>query len=75
MNGFLELVAEILEVDASTLSGATDFRSDVPDWDSMRGFSILCMIEDEYGVRMEVPEFLECVTIDQLYRAAGSPTE
>lgn len=73
MNDFMEQLAEILEVDASELALTTDFRVDVPDWDSMRGFAILCMIEDEYDVRLEVPEFLECATIGDLYRAAGSP--
>lgn len=73
MNDFMELMAEILEADASDLALSTDFRTDVPDWDSMRGFAILCMLEDEYEVRMEVPEFLECRTIGDLYEAAGSP--
>lgn len=75
MNHFLELISEILEVEPSEISSSTDFRVDVPDWDSMRGFSILCMIEDEYEVRLEVDDFLECQTIGDLYAAAGAPAE
>lgn len=69
MDDFIGQMAEILEAEATDLSLETAFRTDVPGWDSMRGFSILCMIEDEYEVRMEVPEFLDCNTIGDLYAA------
>lgn len=71
MRNFLELMAEILEVEASEISAETRFREDVPDWDSMKGFAILVMVEDEFDARIEVPDFLECHTIADLYRAAG----
>ena len=67
MECFLELVAEILEVEPSEISAETDFRNDVPDWDSLMGFALICMIEDEYNVRIEVPAFLKCKTIMDLY--------
>ena len=54
---------------------AASLRTDVPDWDSMKGFSILCALEDDYDVRMEVPEFLECATLGDLHKAAGSPDD
>lgn len=75
MNRFYALLAEILEVDESELSLTTDFRTDIPDWDSMRGFSILCMLDDEYDVNMGVPEFLACESVGDLYKAVGSPAE
>jgi acyl carrier protein len=70
MERFLELVAEILEVDPESISMDTDFRNDVDGWDSMKGFSIICMIEDEYQVQIDVPSFLRCRTVGDLYAKA-----
>lgn len=67
MNKFLEYIAEILEVDTIKVSLNTDFRKDIDDWDSMKGFGILCMLEDEYGVILSVESFLECQTIGDIY--------
>ena len=67
MDMFLEKIAEILEVSNSDVSMDTDFRLDIDDWDSMKGFSILVMLEDDYQVLMEVDDFLVCRTIGDLY--------
>jgi len=48
----------------------TVFRDEIEDFSSMVGFAMICMIEDEYGYRMPVDEFLECKTIGDLYRSA-----
>ena len=70
MDKFLELIAEILEVDTESINLDTNFREDIDDWDSMKGFSIICMIEDEYGVTVNVPDFLQCTTVGDLYKKA-----
>lgn len=70
MDNFLEFIAEILEVDVDDISLDTDFRKDIEDWDSMKGFAIICMIEDEYDEYIEVNAFLECKTIRDLYKKA-----
>lgn len=67
MEEFLRHMADILEVKADDIHPKTNFREDVPDWDSMKGFAILCMMEDEYRVRISVPVFLMCETIADLY--------
>ena len=66
MEKFLELIAEILEVDPSELSADTDFRKEC-DFDSLRGFSMICMIEDEYGKTVSVETFLKCRTLGDLF--------
>lgn len=66
MEKFLELMAEILEVDAADLSEKTDFRNEC-DFDSLKGFSMICMIEDEYGKTVSVDTFLKCRTIGDLF--------
>ena len=67
MDIFLEFIAEILEVEVNEISMKTDFRNDIEDWDSMKGFAIICMLEDEYGIQLDVPTFLKCSTISDLY--------
>lgn len=65
---FLINVAEVLEADAEGISLNTDFRNDIPDWGSLKGYSLIVMIEDEYGVVIEVEDFLKAKTVGDLYR-------
>ena len=67
MEKFLELVAEIFEVETDEISMDTVFR-DLDDFSSMVGFSLIIMMEDEYGVKVSVDEFMECNTIGDLYK-------
>ena len=67
MEIFLELVAEIFEVDPKEISMDTVFR-DLEDFSSMEGFSLIIMMEDEYDVKVSVDEFMKCNTIGDLYR-------
>jgi len=68
MEKFLELVAEVFEVEPEEVKMESDFREDLPDFSSMVGFSLLVMMEDEYGIRVPVEEFLECKTVEDLYK-------
>jgi|LZCG01.1.fsa_nt_gb acyl carrier protein len=60
-------ISEILEVEPSELNENSDFRKDVPFWDSLKGFALLALLEDEYHTTMSVEEFLEANTIMDLY--------
>lgn len=68
MNEFLVKVAEILEVDS--VVPEFEFRT-VDDWDSMKGFSLIVLLESDYGKQMSVEEFLNCKTVAQLAVFAG----
>ena len=68
MENFLELVAEVFEVEPEDISMDTVFREEIEDFSSLVGFSLIVMMEDEYGVRVPVEEFLECKTIGDLYK-------
>lgn len=68
MDKFLELAAEVFEVEPEDITMDTVFREDIEDFSSLVGFSLIVMMEDEYGVRIPVDEFLECKTIGDLYR-------
>ncbi len=69
-NEFIEKISEILEVDSSEISMGTDFRKDIPFWDSLKGFGIIVLIEEDYGKQLTVEEFLEQKTIGDLYKKA-----
>ena len=68
MEEFLAKVAEILEIPAVTPE--LDFRT-IEDWDSMKGFMLLVMLENDYGRPMTVETFLQTKTVGDLARAAG----
>ena len=67
MPKFFEQLAEILEVPATSISLEMDFRKDIDDWDSMKGFSVLILLEDEYGVILDIPDFLSISTVGELF--------
>lgn len=68
MEKFLELVAEVFEVEPEEISMDTVFREEINNFSSLVGFSLIVMMEDEYGVCVPVDEFLKCKTIGDLYR-------
>lgn len=68
MEQFLENAADIFEVEASDISMDTVFRDEIEDWSSLMGFSLIVMMEEDYGVKVSVNEFLECKTVGDLYK-------
>lgn len=68
MEKFLELAAEVFEVEPEEITMDTVFREEIEDFSSLVGFSLIVMMEDEYGVRVSVEDFLNCKTIGDLYR-------
>lgn len=68
MEEFLSKVSEILEVDVAT----PDFKfRDIADWDSMKGFSLIVLMEQDYGKEMSVEKFFACETVRDLAKFAG----
>jgi len=71
-NIFLEKIADILECDTDTVSMDMDFREDIEDWDSLKGFSMLIMFEEDYDKKVSVNRFLECRKVKDLYEEVQS---
>lgn len=67
MEQFLELVADVFEVEPEEITMDTVFR-DRDDFSSLVGFSLIVMMEDEYDIKVSVDEFMECNTIGDLYK-------
>lgn len=59
----IEIIAEQLEVDATEITGDTNFMEDL-DADSLDIFQVLSEIEDELDVTIETDENVQ--TVDQL---------
>ena len=68
MNEFLGKVAEVLEVDS--VVPEFEFRT-VDDWDSMKGFALIVMMQRDYGKELTVAQFMDCHTVADLARAVG----
>ena len=67
MNDFLERMSAILETPVTT---ETRFR-EVEGWSSLMGFGILVTLENDYGRRMMIDEFMTLETISDLAAACG----
>lgn len=68
MNEFLDRVAEALEVPSVSL----DFvLSDAPYWSSLAAFTLMVMIQQEYGRTVPLAKFREFSTVADLAAAAG----
>jgi acyl carrier protein len=40
----------------------------MPGWDSLRGVTLLAVLDQEFGVQMDLPELLELETFDSVKR-------
>ena len=68
MEEFLAKISDLFEMDGV----APDLRfRDLDDWNSLKGFSVLVMLEQDYGREMSVDEFLKCETVLDLAKFAG----
>ena len=68
MDEFLPKIAEILEIETVT----PDFKfREIDEWDSLKGFSIIVLMEQDYGKEMSVETFLGCETVGDLAKFAG----
>ena len=67
---FIEKFAEAIEMDdASVLKPETEFRT-LDEWDSLSYLSVIAMIDEEFDVQIETPEFKQQKTIQDLYNTA-----
>ena len=68
MQAFLDRMAACLEVPGA--SEAYEFRTGA-NWSSLQAFSILVVLETEFGRRMSIDEFQTMTTLGDLARACG----
>ena len=69
MDDFIKNMSEIMEVETANLNKETVFRN-VTQFDSMMGFSMICMIEEQYGKEIDINKFKASITIGDLFELA-----
>lgn len=52
--------------DPSTFTSETRFR-DLDEWSSLTALSVMAMVEEEYGVRLNSNDMRSAVTVGDLY--------
>lgn len=62
----IENVADILEVEPDELTLDTEFKVEKFDWDSLKGYAILVMLEEEFDKKVTVDDFIAAKTINDL---------
>lgn len=62
---FLERLSDVLE---TSVTPETRFR-EVANWSSLMGFGVLVTLENDFGRRMSVDEFLTCQTVGDLWKS------
>lgn len=70
IDAFIIRLAEALDIeDASRLTPKTAFH-DLDEWDSISLLSVIAMLDEEFGIQIEMNEFKELKTIEDLFMRA-----
>lgn len=64
LDGFLQLLSDTLGLEKRIM--LTTKRSDVSEWDSMGQISILSMLEENFGVTLEMEELVALRSIQDI---------
>lgn len=69
---FIEKFAEAVEIeDVETLSPETQFHK-LQEWNSLAYLSVIAMLDSEFGIQIEMAEFNQLVTIQDILDKATS---
>ncbi|HON17721.1 MAG TPA: acyl carrier protein [Salinivirgaceae bacterium] len=63
---FIEKFKATLEISDRDLNLNDKFR-DYPEWDSLAYLSVVAMLDEEYGVIIETPDFRKLQTLNDLW--------
>lgn len=67
MEKFIELFAEAIERE-DVIKMEDEFRT-YDEWSSIAYLSVVVMMDEEYGVQMELAEFKKLKTVQDIYNA------
>ena len=59
---FIEKFAEAIDIEASELTADTEFRN-LDEWDSVAYISVIAMMDEEYDIQIEMPQFKQLKTL------------
>lgn len=66
----LELLAEILDLDASELNPETRLE-DIPEWDSIASLSFIAMVDEEFGKEIKGADIKQFKTLQDAMDIMG----
>lgn len=72
-NQFLAQIKEVLEIEDREIL-LTDIFRDYDEWDSLALLSLIAMLDDEYGVAIELKVFEKLITLEDLYQEVQTRT-
>lgn len=73
LNDFItHFVEQFDETPSVTITGDTDFKNELPEWDSLTAMSVIAMIIDEYDVSLKGEELKNCTTINDIFELVKS---
>ena len=64
-DAFLSALADALEIEDREIELEDTFR-DYPEWDSLTQLTLIAMLDEEYGVEIEMEDFSNLVTVGDL---------
>ncbi|MGD8779540.1 MAG: acyl carrier protein [Ignavibacteria bacterium] len=64
---FKEELKEALEIENREVNLSDNFR-DYTEWDSLAQLTLIAMLDDRFGVSIEMPDFEKLITVDDLIR-------
>ena len=64
---FKELMIDILEIKPDLFDIDADFRVKYSGWDSLKGFATLVMLEESFGLKLNVNNFIKLKTLREIY--------
>ena len=59
---FIEKFAEAIDIEANELTADTEFRT-LDEWDSVAYISVIAMMDEEYDIQIEMPQFKQLKTL------------
>ena len=60
------------EVPTISITGETNFREEIDEWDSLTAMTIIAIIIDEYNVSIKGEELKNCITVNDIFELVKS---
>jgi len=71
---FINALQEALEIQDREIHLPDQFRS-YPEWDSLAQLTLIAMLDEEFGVSIEMKRFNELLTVQDLFEAVKAAAD
>ena len=65
------VMADVFEISPDKIDGSTTMDS-IEEWDSLRHIELLTMVEEKFGIELEMEEMIEMITFEDIKRILTS---